>query len=108
MFFLFFTVEELLYPCRSWKCSIPQIERVIPRVGKGPAVDERIILDREYFRRPQVVLIVMVPFIFAENLFTIIKAQLSKAAGGYESLFIAVIDMSLSLGRRLAIRKERG
>lgn len=50
----------------------------------------------------------MVLFIFTENLFTIIEAQLSKAVGGHKSLFIAAIDMSLSLGRRLTIRKERG
>ena len=74
IFFPFFTVEELLHPCRSWKYSIPQTERAIPRAGKGPAVDERIVLDREHFRHPQVVLTVVVPFIFAENLFTTIEA----------------------------------
>ena len=108
MFFPFFTVKELLHLCRSWKCSIPQTERAIPRACKGPTVDERIALDREHFRPPQVVLTVMVPFIFAENPFTAIKAQVSKAAGGHESLFVAAIDVSPSLGRQLAMGKERG
>ncbi len=108
MCFPFFSVEELLHPCRSWKCSIPQTERAILRAGKGSAVDERIALDGKHFRPPQVVLTVMVPFIFAENPFTAIEAQLSKAAGGHESLFVAAIDVSPSLGRRLAMGKERG
>ena len=50
----------------------------------------------------------MVPFIFAENPFTAIETQFSKAAGGHESLFVAAIDVSPSLGRRLAMGKERG
>jgi len=86
----------------------PQTERAILRAGKGSAVDERIALDREHFRPPQVILTVMIPFIFAENSFIAIEAQLSKAAGGHESLFVAAIDVSPSLGRRLAMGKERG
>jgi len=106
MCFPFFSVEELLHPCRSWKCSIPQTERAIPRAGKGSAVDKRIALNGKHFRPLQVVLTVMVSFIFAENPFTAIEAQLSKATGGHESLFVAAIDVSPSLGRRLAMGKE--
>jgi hypothetical protein len=55
-----------------------------------------------------VILTVIVPFIFVENLFIAIEAQLSKVANGHESLFVATIDVSPSLGRQLAMGKERG
>ncbi len=42
-------------------------------------------------------------FILTENLFTIVEAQLGKAVNSYEFLFIVVIDISLSLGRRFII-----
>jgi hypothetical protein len=54
------------------------------------------------------ILTVMVSFIFVENSFTAIEAQLSKVADDHESLFVAAIDVSSSLDRRLAMGKERG
>jgi hypothetical protein len=50
----------------------------------------------------------MISFIFVKNLFIAIEAQLSKIASDYESFFVATIDVSSSLGRQLAIGKERG
>lgn len=89
----------MLYPCRSGKPLITQTERAIPRIGKGSAVDKWIALNRKRFRLSEVVLIVMVLFIFAEDLFAVVEAQLGKAVGGHDSLFIAAIEVSPSLGR---------
>ena len=84
MCFPFFSVEELLHSCGGGKPLIPQTERAIPRAGKGSAVDERIALDGKRFRPSQVVLIVTVPVIFAEDPFSAVEAQLGEAAGGHE------------------------
>ena len=49
-----------------------------------------------------------VPFILAENPFTAVEAQLGKAAGGREFLFVAAVDVPPSLRRRFAIGTEIG
>ena len=96
MYFPRLSVEELLYPYGSGKRLVTQTETAIPRAGKGSAVDERIALDGKRFRLPQVVLTVTVPFIFAEDLFAVVEAQLGEAAGSHEFLSIAAIDVSIS------------
>lgn len=108
MSFPLLLVEELLHPYGSGKCLIPQTERTIPRAGKGSTIDERIALNGKRFRLPQVVLTVTVPFIFAENPFAAVEAQLGKAAGGQEFLFVAAIDVSPSLGRWFAMGTDSG
>ena len=108
MCFPFLSVEKLLHPRRSRKRLIPQAERAIPRAGKGSAVDERIALDGKRFRPPQVVLTVTVPFVFTEDPFTAVEAQLGEAAGSHEFLFVAAIDVSPSLGRWFAVGTDTG
>lgn len=98
-----FPVEELLHPCGGRKSFIPQTERAIPGAGEGSAVDEGIALDGKRFRPPQVALAVTVPFIFAEDPFAAVEAQLRKAVDGHEFLFVAAIDVSPSLGRWFAV-----
>lgn len=45
MCFPFFSVEELLHPCGSWKYGIPQTKKAISRAGKGSAIDKWVALD---------------------------------------------------------------
>ena len=45
----------------------------------------------------------IVPFILAHNLLTILEAQLGKPKAGHELLFIAAIDISLSFYGRFTI-----
>lgn len=103
MSFSLLSVEELLHPCESRKRLIPQTERAISRAGKDSAVDERIALNGKRFRPPQVILTVMISFIFAKDPFAAGEAQLGKAASDHELLFVAAIDVSSSLGRRFAV-----
>ena len=91
-------VEELLHPGGGRKGFVPQTEGAIPRTGESSAVDEGIALDGKRFWPPQVALAVTVPFVFAEDPFTAVEAQLGKAVNSYELLFLAAIDMSLPLG----------
>ena len=72
--FPFFSVEEVLHPCRGWKGSIPHAEEALSRAGEGSAVDERIALDGKRFRPPQVHFTVIVPGILAHNPLTAVKA----------------------------------
>lgn len=108
MSFPLLSVEKLLHPCGSGKPLITQTERAIPRTGKGSAVDKWISLNRKRFWLPEVVLTVMVPFIFAEDPFAAVEAQLGKAAGGHEFLFVAAIEVSPSLGRWFAMGTDSG
>jgi len=55
-----------------------------------------------------VVLTVKVSFILAENSFTAVKAQLNKAASDHKFLFVAAIDVSLSLSCWFAIKMNTG
>lgn len=100
MFLPFFSVEELLHPRGRWKRRISQAERAIPRAGEGSAVDERVALDGECFRLRQVNFAVIVPFVLANNPLTAVEAQLGKAVAGYETLFVAAIDVPPPLGGR--------
>ena len=106
--FPFFSVEELLHPCGGGKRLIPLTERAIPGAGKGSTVDERIALDGKRFRPPQVVRTVTAPLILAEDPLAALEAQLGKAAGGHESLFVAAIDVSPSLGHWFATGTDTG
>ena len=108
MTFPLFSVEELLHPCGSGKRVITQTERAIPRAGEGSAVDKRIALDGKRFPLPQVVLAVPLPFVFAEDPFTAVEAQLGKAVGGHEFLFVATVNVSPSLGRWFAMKTDTG
>ena len=49
------------------------------------------------------ILTVTVSFIFAEDSFAAVEAQLDKAASDHELLFVAAIDVSPSFGRRFAV-----
>ena len=101
-----FSVEELIHPCGGGKRRITQTERAIPGAGKGSAVDEGIALNGERFGPPQVVFTVIVPLVPAENPLIAVEAQLGRAAGGQEFLFVAAIDVPPSLGRRFATGRE--
>ena len=50
--------------------------------------------------------VVIVLFVLADNPLTAVEAQLGKAIASYEFLFIAAIDIPLSLGGRFAVGKE--
>ena len=101
-----FSVDELIHPCGGGKRRITQTERAIPGAGECSAVDEGIALNGKRFRPPQVVFTVIVPLVPAENPLITVEAQLGKAVGGQEFLFVAAIDVPPSLGRRFAMGKE--
>ena len=50
----------------------------------------------------------MVPFIFAEDPFAVVEAQLSKAGGDHEFLFVAAIAVSPPFGRWFARGMDSG
>jgi len=108
MCFSFFSIKELLHLCGSWECIIPQTERAILRAGESSAVNKRIALNEKRFRPLQVILTVKVSLILAENSFTAVEAQLNKAAGDHEFLFVAAVDVSSSLHHWFAIETEIG
>ena len=99
----FLSVEKLLNPRGSWKRRIAQAERTIPRAGKGSTVDERIALDGKRFRPFQVAFAVIVPFVLTDNPLTAVEAQLGKPVASHELLFVAAVDVPLSLCGRFAM-----